>query len=394
MSVSSTAFSSVTFRLGESWSSPFSRWHRSLQDVSSLDLAFDVTDRALEERGVSRQEIGEVILGITVPQAGAFYGAPTLAARLGATHATGAMIAQACATSVAGIAAAARTLELGAQDPVLVVMTDRTSRSPLITYPASDNSDRGAVEENWVLDNFECDPWGGTSMATTAELVAQEAGISRGEADEVTILRHEQYGRALQDDRAFQRLYMVAASTGEDRTLLEHDEGIYPLDPEATRAQVAATPDGVVTRDTQTHPADGTAGLILRRVSESAGPSVRIRSVGFARTDRARMPKAVVPAAAEALRAAQLSITDVHLVNTHNPFVVSDIVFARAFDFPVDRMSTFGSSLVYGHPQAPTGMRAIIELAHALNLRGGGIGLFTGCAAGDTAGAVVIEVDG
>ena len=31
---------------------------------------------------------------------------------------------------------------------------------------------------------------------------------------------------------------------------------------------------------------------------------------------------------------------------------------------------------------------------HALVRRGGGIGLFTGCAAGDSGAAVVLEVDG
>ena len=37
-------------------------------------------------------------------------------------------------------------------------------------------------------------------------------------------------------------------------------------------------------------------------------------------------------------------------------------------------------------------MRSLAELAHQLYLRGGGTGLFTGCAAGDSAGAVVIRV--
>ena len=55
-------------------------------------------------------------------------------------------------------------------------------------------------------------------------------------------------------------------------------------------------------------------------------------------------------------------------------------------------MNPYGCSLVWGHPQAPMGTRAIIELIEALALRGGGRGLFAGCAAGDTAMAVVIEV--
>jgi acetyl-CoA C-acetyltransferase len=55
-------------------------------------------------------------------------------------------------------------------------------------------------------------------------------------------------------------------------------------------------------------------------------------------------------------------------------------------------MNRYGCSLNWGHPQAPTGTRAIAELVTELARRGGGVGLFTGCAAGDTAGAVVLRV--
>ena len=41
----------------------------------------------------------------------------------------------------------------------------------------------------------------------------------------------------------------------------------------------------------------------------------------------------------------------------------------------------YGSSLIYGHPQGPTGTRLIIETIEELALRGGGHGLFVGCAA-------------
>lgn len=55
-------------------------------------------------------------------------------------------------------------------------------------------------------------------------------------------------------------------------------------------------------------------------------------------------------------------------------------------------MNNYGCSLVWGHPQGPTGLRAIIELIEELALRGGGVGLFHGCAAGDTAMACVLKV--
>jgi acetyl-CoA acetyltransferase len=81
-------------------------------------------------------------------------------------------------------------------------------------------------------------------------------------------------------------------------------------------------------------------------------------------------------------------------VTTHNPFTVNDLWFAQQLDYPVERMNIYGSSLIWGHPQGPTGVRAITELIEALRLRGGGIGLFSGCAAGDAAGAIIVRVDG
>ena len=80
------------------------------------------------------------------------------------------------------------------------------------------------------------------------------------------------------------------------------------------------------------------------------------------------------------------------MIKTHNPFAVNDVWLARELGVDAYELNPFGSSLVYGHPQAPTGARGIVELMHALVRRGGGIGLFTGCAAGDTGAALVLEV--
>jgi Thiolase, C-terminal domain len=44
-------------------------------------------------------------------------------------------------------------------------------------------------------------------------------------------------------------------------------------------------------------------------------------------------------------------------------------------------MNSYGCSLIFGHPQGPTGLRSVTELIEELRQRGGGTGLFTGCAA-------------
>jgi acetyl-CoA acetyltransferase len=104
------------------------------------------------------------------------------------------------------------------------------------------------------------------------------------------------------------------------------------------------------------------------------------------------MPEAPVPAARAALDDAGLTFGQLDAVTTHNPFAINDIYFSRQTGYPLDRMNAYGCSLIFGHPQAPTGLRSVTELIEELRLRGGGTGLFTGCAAGDTGAAILIRV--
>jgi acetyl-CoA acetyltransferase family protein len=386
--------------LGAAWSSPFARWQGALSEISSLDLAVLATRRALADRGIPAEEITQIVLGWTVPQEAAFYGAPTVAAKIGAPGVTGPMVAQACATSVAAIALAALTVEGGEDGLNLALLTDRTSNGPHIVYPSPSNQGGSVRAEDWVMENFRRDPWAGQPMHRTAEIVAAELGVSREEVDDVTFLRYEQYARALDYDRAFQRRYMVPVEVPGRRgksTPVDGDVGVHASSREALAALDPVEEGGVVTYGSQTHPADGTAALLVttearaRELATEAGV-VHLLASGTARVKRAQMPKAPVPAAERALNDAGLTWQHLDAVTTHNPFAVNDIWFSRCSGIPVEKVNLYGSSLVYGHPQAPTGARLIAELIETLGLRGGGIGLFTGCAAGDTGAALVVRV--
>jgi acetyl-CoA acetyltransferase len=153
-----------------------------------------------------------------------------------------------------------------------------------------------------------------------------------------------------------------------------------------------------VTYGAQTHPADANAALIVatperaRELSRDPKIRIQLRGFGTARAALAYMPEAPIPAAQRALKQAGLAIDRMDAIKTHNPFALNDVLFSRQTGVDLARMNNYGCSLVWGHPQAPMGTRAIIELIEELVIRGGGYGLFTGCAAGDTAMAVVIEV--
>src|SRR3954466_5744012 len=380
-------FDAAVIPLDAAWSSPFVRWQGPAAELSSLDVAAQVTSRALEGSG---WEIDELVLGLTVPQRQSFYGAPTLAARLGLGAVSGPLIMQACATSVACVHAAAAS----GSGVRLVVVTDRTSNGPHVVYPSAGAPGGTPASENWVLDSFGCDPNTGEGMLATAERVAAEAGFSKAEVDAVTARRWSQYEDALSDDRAFQRRWMVPITAGSKRKPVEIDAdwGIRPAPLETLEALPAAGEGGVVSYGSQTHPADGCAGLIVTS-QRPDGPAARLVASGFARVARGEMPKAPVPATSVALEHAGLKLPDIDVIKTHNPFAVNDLCFARETGADLDAMNPFGSSLIYGHPQAPTGARGLIELIWALHDRGGGRGLFTGCAAGDTGAALVITLD-
>lgn len=393
-------YQDVAIPAGMAWSSPFARWQGSLAEVPSLDLAADVTARALAERHVEPEQVDGLVLGWTIPQPDIFYGAPTLAARLGAGAVTGPMIAQACATSVACLAAAAGAVTAGA-GLQLVVATDRTSNGPQLLYPVPSAIGGAPVCTHWVLDSFARDPWAGKSMLAAGELVAAESGVTRAELDELVALRSDQYQKALADDRAFQRRYLVEVQIPQRRKpplVIDADEGVRPVVLDQIRALPPAAPDGLHTFATQTHPADGTAGALVnsgdqgRELARGAGVA-RILATGSARVAPSHMPAAPVPAAQAALADAGLTISQVDAVTTHNPFAVNDIYFSRQAGFPLTRMNSYGCSLIFGHPQGPTGLRSIAELIEELRQRGGGVGLFTGCAAGDTGAALLVRVE-
>ncbi len=234
--------------------------------------------------------------------------------------------------------------------------------------------------------------------------LAEKFGVSREEQDEITLVRYRQYQDALAGGQAFHRRYLVLPLEVRDASgkkvvaTLEGDEGVFPTTAEGLKALRSVLPNGTVTFGSQTHPADGNSGVVLttrdraRSLSRDRSVEVQLLAYAQARAKKGYMAMATVPAARRALETAGLGIGKVQVVKTHNPFAVNDAYFAREMGLKIEAFNNYGSSLIYGHPQGPTGMRLVIEAIEELALRGGGYGLFVGCAAGDTAAAVVVGV--
>jgi len=179
---------------------------------------------------------------------------------------------------------------------------------------------------------------------------------------------------------------------------VEKDEGVFPTKEEGLSKLRPVLKDGVHTFGAQTHPADGNAGMIVttrekaKKLSDGSGPEIQVVSYGYARTKKGYMAAAVVPAAKMALENAGIRVEDAKAIKTHNPFSGNDIFLAKEMNLDVNSFNNYGSSLVFGHPQAPTAGRCIIEGIEEVAMLGGGYLLFAGCAAGDTAAALVLKI--
>jgi len=390
---------------GVYWSTPFAKWQGSLSTVHPIQFAAHVAKDQLAKRDISADAFDYGVLGITTPQYKSFWGVPWMMGMLGSDHVSGPTIAQACATSVRCIQTGAQEIETENAECALVVCADRTSYTPHIYYPDPSAPGGVGIKEDWIMDNIKGDPWAKVSMVETAENCATKWQVTTAQQHDVKLRRHEQYQDALADDQAFQKRYMVLPMDVPDgkfrktKGTLNGDEGVFATTQQGLDKLKPVMEDGTVTFGGQTHPADGHSAMVIttegRAREMSTNPDIRIRFLGFgtARVDKAYMPAAPVPAAQLALKQAGKTIAQIDAIKTHNPFAVNDVVFAKETGANLDQMNNYGCSLIWGHPNSPTGTRATIELIEELVIRGGGIGLFTGCAAGDSAMALVVEVE-
>ena len=149
---------------GAYWSTPFCKWQGGFSHLHSVEFAAWVARAELSKRVLSAELFDYAVLGTTIPQHHSFYGTPWLTGLIGANAVTGPTINQACATGVRTLLAAAQDIDQGLSECALLVTADRCSNGPHLYYPNPTGPGGTGAQENWVLDNFSCDPLGGHAL--------------------------------------------------------------------------------------------------------------------------------------------------------------------------------------------------------------------------------------
>ncbi len=378
-------------------SSFFPAWQTSaLAEVNIGQFAGEAMNRILGLRKIPKSELDYLIIGSTVPWHWKFWNAPLVASCLGHRIA-GFHMEQACATGLQAALLAGMEVQSGANDVVGVLTFDRTSDSPVGVFPER-RAHRRTQALSDVWDNFGFDPATGQAMLTTAANAARKHSLDRKEVEDLTLCRYEQYFETKASGFLDRLLVPLEVLNMQGRFLgsIDDDVGVRKLTSDDLRQMRELM--FCVTAGTQTHASDGMATLLVTTPEKarelSPRPEVVIQFVAKAeiRTHPALMPEAPTLAVQKLLDNTDLTMADMAVVKSHNPFAINDVIFSKVLEYDWTEVNKTGCSLIWGHPQGPTLTRMLIEaLEEAVDL-GGGLVLLFGCAAGDIGIAALFRV--
>jgi acetyl-CoA acetyltransferase len=397
MTQTNTMYPGARIPYGTWGSSYFPAWQMSaLSEVNIGQFAGEAMNRILGKRKVPKDRLDYLVIGSTVPWHWKFWNAPLVASCLG-NRLPGYHVECACATGLQAALLAGNEVNAGSYDTVGVLTFDRTSDSPVGVFPERRAHERThALSDVW--DNFGFDPATGGAMISTAGTAARKYKIDRREVDECTVLRYEQYFQAKESGFLDRVLVPLEVLNVQGRPLgrIDDDLGVRKISIGALRAMREL--DTCITGGTQTHASDGMACLLVTTPEKakelSPRPEIEIEFVAKTevRTAPGLMPEAPGLAVNKLLDRMNMTMKDVAVAKSHNPFAVNDIIFAKVADHDWREMNKTGCSLVWGHPQGPTLTRLMIEgLEEAVDLGGGNVLVF-GCAAGDVGIASLFKV--
>lgn len=397
MKVVQSMFPNARIPYGTWGSSYFPAWQSSpLAEVNIAQFAGEAMASILGKRKVARKELEYLVIGSTIPWHWKFWNAPVAASCMG-HRIPGFQIEQACATGLTAVVLAGSEVNSRSYDVAGVLTFDRTSDSPVGVFPERRSYRRTEVIAD-VWDNFGFDPATGGSMIASAGKTARKYKIDRKEVDELTFLRYKQYFEAKNSGFLNRVLFPFDILNLQGRNIgkITEDVGVREITLQSLREQREL--DTCVTSGTQTHAADGMATLLVaspQKAKEiSPRPEINIEFIAKVdiRTLHGLMPESPGMAVQKLLERTGLTMDDMAVVKNHNPFAVNDAIFAKTLNYDWAKMNKTGCSLVWGHPQAPTLTRIIIEsLEEAVDL-GGGYVLVFGCAAGDVGTAAIFKV--
>lgn len=378
---------------------PIGRFGGSLLPLTAVDLGAVVLQESIRRAGVPPDAIDETYFGHGRQAGCGPNPARQVSVRAGIPFSAPATtVNQACASGLKSIILGAQAIATGTTQVVGVGGMESMSNTPYLLPTARWGHKLGEAQvlDGMYQDGFHC-PLCDELMGSTAERLAKQYSISRQEQDEYAV-RSQQRAKQAWEAGCFDReVVSVEVPARKGTSSFVRDEH---LRGDATVAGMAKL-EPVFKSDGTVHPGnssgitDGAAAMLV--LSQSAGARLQVRAQGRilaaaqAGVDPAVMGIGPVPAVRELLDRTGLTLADIDLIELNEAFAAQVLAVDRELRMDPARLNVHGGAIAVGHPIGCTGARIVVTLLHALERRGGRLGIATLCVSGGMGTAVLIE---
>ena len=357
-------------------------------------------EAALAQAGVSGEEVSEVILGQVLTaghgqnparQASMAAGIPREVPAWG--------VNQVCGSGLRAVALAAQAIQTG--DAAIVVAGGQESMS--LSNHAQNlrgGTKMGdlALVDTMIKDGLT-DVFNNYHMGITAENLAEQYQLTRGEQDEFAVASQNKAEAARSAGRFRDEIAPVTLKTRKGETIVEDDEYIRAgatLDG-VSGLRPAFKKDGTVTAGNASGLNDGAAALVLmsREEAERRGAPIlaRVASWASAGVDPSIMGIGPVPASKKALEKAGWTIADLDLIEANEAFAAQALAVGKELGWTSDKVNVNGGAIAIGHPIGASGARVLTTLIYEMQRRDAKKGLATLCIGGGMGIALCVERD-
>ncbi|WP_343520052.1 acetyl-CoA C-acetyltransferase [Sphingomonas sp.] len=355
-------------------------------------------EAALAQAGVKGEEVSEVILGQVLTAAQGQNPARQASMAAGVPKEVPAWgLNQVCGSGLRAVALAAQAVQTG--DATIVVAGGQESMS-LAAHAQSLRAgakmgDVGLIDT--MIKDGLTDVFNGYHMGITAENLAEQYQVTRGEQDEFAVRSQNLAEAARSEGRFKDEIAPVTIKGRKGDTVVEQDEYIRAgatLDSVAG-LRPAFKKDGTVTAGNASGLNDGAAALVVmsREEAEKRGTPVlaTIRSWATAGVDPSVMGIGPVPASKKALEKAGWTIADLDLIEANEAFAAQALSVGKELGFDPDKVNVNGGAIAIGHPIGASGARVLTTLLYEMQRRDAKKGLATLCIGGGMGIAMCVE---
>ncbi|TAJ63489.1 acetyl-CoA C-acetyltransferase [Brevundimonas sp.] len=371
-----------------------------LSSLSAAQLGEVAIRAALGRADVGPEEVDEVILG-HVLQAAAGQG-PARQAAMGAgipKEVPAWSLNQICGSGLRAVAIAAQQIQLGDARIVVAGGQESMSQAPHAQALRTGQKMGDLKLVDTMISDGLWDAFNGYHMGQTAENVAEQFQISRGDQDAFAVASQNKAEAAQKAGRFDAEIAPVTIKGRKGDVVVDKDEFIrHGATLEAMQGlKPAFTKEGSVTAANASGLNDGAAALVLMSAAEAKArglePLARIVSSATAGVDPALMGTGPIPASRKALEKAGWTVADLDLVESNEAFAAQSLCVLRELGLDPDKVNVNGGAIAIGHPIGASGARILTTLLHEMKRRGAKKGLATLCIGGGMGVALCVERD-